>query len=174
MNKIYLILMHTNTIPSRIIRFFTMYPYSHVGISLKRDCDTIYSFGRKKVNSILDSGFVIEHKNGEFFNKFNNTKCKIYELKVDEEQYKELKEILYNMEINADNYKYDFTGIIPRFLGIPITIKSKYVCSFFVADILEKSGIYKFNKQVCFIKPKDFENLNGCNEIYTGYYNLYE
>lgn len=174
MKKIYLILMHTYTIPSRVIRFFTMYPYSHVGISLERDCDTIYSFGRKKVNSIIDSGFVVEHKNGEFFNKFNTTKCKIYELEVDEEKYKDLKELLDNMVVNADDYKYDFTGIIPRFLGIPITTKSKYVCSYFIADILEKAGIYKFNKQVCFIKPKDFENLNGCNEIYRGYYNLYE
>lgn len=173
MNKIYLILMHTYTIPSRVIRFVTMYPYSHVGLSLEKECDTIYSFGRKKVSSILDCGFVIEHKNGEFFHKFNNTKCKIYELSVDEEQYKELKKILDDMEINAENYKYDFTGIIPRFLGIPITTKSKYVCSYFVADVLEKSGIYRFDKQVCFIKPKDFENLNGCNEIYNGYYNLY-
>lgn len=166
--------MHTNTIPSRLVRFFTMYEYSHVGISLNKNCDTIYSFGRKKVNSILDGGFIIQHKTDEFFNKFNNTKCKIYEFNVEENQYIAIQKILNDMEFNANNYKYDFIGVIPRFLGIPITTKSKYVCSYFVADILEKSGIYKFDKQVCFIKPKDFEKLNGCNEIYNGYYNLYE
>ena len=173
MSKIYLILMHTKTIPSKLVKFFTRYEYSHVGISLKKDCDTIYSFGRKKVNSILDGGFVAEHKEGEFFNKFNNAVCKVYEINVSEEQYEKVKKIINDMELNEGKYKYDFKGIIPRFFGIPITIKDRYVCSYFVADVLEKAQIHKFNKNVCFIKPKDFEKLNKCNEIYKGKYSLY-
>ena len=91
MKKIYILLMHTYTMPSKIVKIFTNYEYSHVGISLSRECDEIYSFGRKKINSILNGGFVVEKKDGEFFKKFNNTKCKIYELKVPEEKYLELK-----------------------------------------------------------------------------------
>lgn len=174
MNKIYLVLMHTYTIPSRLVRFFTRYEYSHVGISLDKHCEKIYSFGRRNVNSILDGGFIVEHKKGEFFNKFNNTVCKIYEIEVSEEEYKKVNEIINNIELNEEKYKYDFKGIIPRFFGIPITIKDRYVCSYFVADILEKAGIYKFNKKVCFIKPKDFEKLSISNEIYTGKYSLYK
>ena len=78
MKKIYILLMHTYTIPSKIVKIFTNYEYSHVGISLSRECDEIYSFGRKKINSILNGGFVVEKKDGEFFKKFNNTKCKIF------------------------------------------------------------------------------------------------
>ena len=174
MKKIYIILMHTNTIPSKIVKFFTKYKYSHVAISLEKPCNKIYSFGRRKVNSILNGGFIAQHKRGEFFNKFNDTTCKIYEINVYEQQYKEVKQILDDMELNAKKYKYDFKGIIPRFFGIPITIKDRFVCSYFVADILEKAEIYKFNKKTCFIKPKDFEKLNKCKEIYCGYYNLYE
>lgn len=69
MEKIYLILMHTNTIPSKLVRLFTRYNYSHVAIFLNENCDTLYSFGRKKVNSILDGGFVIQQKQGDFFKK---------------------------------------------------------------------------------------------------------
>ena len=32
MKKIYILLMHTKTIPSKIVRFFTRYKYSHVAI----------------------------------------------------------------------------------------------------------------------------------------------
>lgn len=174
MKKIYLILMHTNTIPAKLVRFFTRYEYSHVGISLEKECDVIYSFGRKKINSILYGGFTAQHKKGDFFCKFNNTTCKIYELDINEKQYQIVKEIIDDMKLNDIKYKYDFKGIIPRFFGIPITIKDRYVCSFFVADVLEKADIYKFNKKTCFIKPKDFERLNRCNEIYKGYYKSYE
>lgn len=34
MKKIYILLMHTNTMPARLIRAITRYEYSHVAISL--------------------------------------------------------------------------------------------------------------------------------------------
>ena len=42
--KIYIIQMHTYTIPSRLIKRITNYEYSHIAISLDRNCNTIYSF----------------------------------------------------------------------------------------------------------------------------------
>lgn len=173
MKKIYILLMHTYTMPSKIVKIFTNYEYSHVGISLSRECDEIYSFGRKKINSILNGGFVVEKKDGEFFKKFNNTKCKIYELNVPEEKYLELKKILNDMKRNSNKYKYDFLGILPRYFKIPLTIKNRYVCSYFVAYVLEKSNIYKFTKNVCLINPKDFESLKGFKEVYSGKFKLY-
>lgn len=174
MNKIYLILMHTKTIPSKLVKFFTRYEFSHVGLSLEKNCKEIYSFGRKNINSILNGGFTCEDKEGDFFTKFNGTECKIYEIEVNEEQYQNIKQIINDMSINNDKYKYDIIGIVPRFFGIPLTVKDRYVCSYFVADVLEKAEIYKFDKNTCFIKPKDFEKINKCNEIYKGYYKLYE
>jgi len=173
MRKIYIILMHTNTIPSKLVKLFTRYEYSHVGISLDKSCNTIYSFGRKKFNSILNGGFSIEHKTGEFFNKFNKTTCCIYEVKIDEEKYQKVKKILKDMKLHTEIYKYDYLGLIPRYLGIPITKKNRYVCSYFVATILEKTEIYLFDKKTCFVIPKDFENINIFNEIYRGSYKQY-
>lgn len=68
MKKIYVILLHTNTIPSKLVRFFTRYKYSHVALSLSRNCDILYSFGRKKIDSIFNGGFVIQ-KNKMIFLK---------------------------------------------------------------------------------------------------------
>lgn len=173
MEKIYLILMHTNTIPSKLVRFFTRYKYSHVAISLNKNCETLYSFGRRKVNSIFGGGFIVQQKQGEFFKKFNKTICTIYEIDVNEEQFQTINKIINEMKLNSLKYKYDFIGIVPRFFGIPIVVKNKYVCSYFVADVLEKAQIYKFNKKVCFIKPKDFENIIKSRKIYDGFYCLY-
>ena len=69
MKKIYVILLHTNTIPSKLVRFFTRYKYSHVAISLSSNCDILYSFGRKKIDSIFNGGFVIQKKQDDFFKK---------------------------------------------------------------------------------------------------------
>ena len=43
MKKVYILLMHTNTMPSKIIKFFTRYQYTHVGIALEKNCENICS-----------------------------------------------------------------------------------------------------------------------------------
>lgn len=172
--KIYIIQMHTKTIPSRIIKLFTKYDYSHIGISFDKSCNTIYSFGRKKYNSILDAGFVVEHKNGKFFEKFKDTKCRIYELSITKEQYFKIKKRIVYMKNHQQLFKYDYVGIFLRYFKIPVSFKHKYVCSYFIADILEDADIYKFDKKIYFIEPKDFENIENINEIYSGKYLLYE
>ena len=174
MKKIYVLLMKTKTSTDRFIRFMTNYEYSHVAISLDKSCENTHSFGRKKPHSILNGGFVTENKNGAFFKIFNDTTCKIYEIETTDEQYNKLEDILERMEENRDIYKYDYLGIIYRFFNIPKTYENKYVCSYFVADVLEKSNIHKFDKEPCFIRAEDFENVKGFNEIYTGKYSLYK
>lgn len=173
MKKIYVLLMHTNTMPAKIVKAFTRYEYSHVAISLDKSCNTLYSFGRKQVHSIIDGGFSIENKNGEFFKIFDKTKCRIFEVKISDKQYIKLCSIIEYMKEHSEEYKYDFLGIAFRFFKLPVTFKKKYVCSYFVAYVLQKCDIYSFNKKTCFVKPQDFESLNGFNEIYRGVFKAY-
>lgn len=173
MKKIYILLMHTNTIPSKLVKFFTRYRYSHVAISLDKSCYTTYSFGRRSLYNILNGGLSIQTKDGEFFKRFNQTVCKIYEVEITDEQYKTVNEILVNMEKNIDDYKYDFLGIVPRAFGIPVSFENKFVCSYFVAHILENANICTFEKDTCLVVPKNFESLDGFNEIYSGKYLQY-
>jgi len=173
MKKIYLLQMNTKTIPSKIISLFTMYKYSHVAISFNRNCNYIYSFGRKKVYSILNGGFTMESKTGKFFNKFNDTECRIYEVNVTNKQYNDLIKIIKYMKKNANVYGYDYLGLFLRCLKIPVTFKNKYVCSYFVAQLLEDVNIYDFKKDTFFVKPRDFDGINEFNLIYSGNYSLY-
>lgn len=174
MKKIYILLMHTRTIPAKIIKTVTNYEYSHVGICLNKDCSAIYSFGRRHLHYIFDAGLLVEYKDGDFLKTFNKTKCKIYEVEVTDKQYRDVVKTLDYMMKNNRSYKYDFIGIIPRYFGIPITIKNRYVCSYFVASILEQANIHRFNKNVCLVNPRDFENIAGFHEIYKGSYLTYK
>ena len=173
MKKIYIIQMHTKTMPSRIVKLFTRYKYSHVAISFNKNCDYIYSFGRRSLRSFLYGGFTMQDKNGEFFKKYNKTKCRVYEVSVTNEQYNELIKIIKYMKKNKYDYGYDYLGIVLRFLKIPVTFKKKYVCSYFVAELLKEAKVYEFDKDTCFVKPKDFENIDIFDLIYTGDYALY-
>ena len=165
--------MQTNTIPAKLIRLATNYEYSHVGLSLEKNCNEIYSFGRKKLHSIIGSGFSKENKNGAFFKKFHQTKCKIYEIKVTIKQYRKVQKILSRMELNSNYYKYDYLGMILRYFGLPLSFKNRFVCSYFVAYILENAQIYNFDKQSCLIRPKDFEKISISQKIYEGNYKKY-
>ena len=173
MRKVYIIQMDTKTIPSRIIRLFTRYKYSHIAISFDKNCDVTYSFGRRNIYSILSGGFVIEKKNGKFFKRFNDTKCRVYEINITDSQYNSLMESIEYMEKNSDIYKYDYLGIILRYLKIPVKFKNKYVCSYFVAELLQDNNVCDFGKQSCFVSPKDFEMIDKFNLVYTGKYALY-
>lgn len=173
MRKIYIIQMHTRTIPSKIVKLFTRYKYSHVAISFNKNCDYIYSFGRRNLYSILKGGFIMEYKNGSFFKKFRNTDCRIYEVCITNNQYNDLVKIVKYMKKNKLDYGYDYVGIVFRFLGVPVTFKKKYVCSYFVAELLKEANIYEFDKNTCFVKPRDFEDIDILNLIYTGKYALY-
>lgn len=171
---IFIIQMYSQTLPSKLVKFITKYKYSHIGLCLNKNCNEIYSFGRRSLNNFFNGGFIIEKRTGKFFKKFNQTICKIYKLEISEKQYIGLKEKLNYMDENRNLYKYDFLGIFLRLFNIPISFKNWYVCSQFVAKLLEEFGIYKFDKKTCFIQPKDFEKIEGIKEIYSGKYLEYE
>jgi len=173
MKKIYIIQMDTKTIPSKIVSLFTMSQYGHVAISFNKNCDYIYSFGRKNLYSIINGGFTMECKDGKFFKKFKNTKCRVYEIDVTKEQYNCLVKIIRYMKRHSDDYGYDYLGLILRYFKIPVTFKNKYVCSYFVAELLKEANIYEFDKETFNVTPKDFDNINIFNLIYTGKYVMY-
>ncbi|MBQ3020601.1 MAG: hypothetical protein IJD92_00065 [Bacilli bacterium] len=166
MKKIYIVLSHSGSIPSRIIKMFTHYKYSHVAISFDKDLETMYSFGRKKVNRPFDGGFIIEHKLSDFYQKFNKTNIIVLEISVSNLNYIKLLNKIKKYKIHKELYKYDILGLIPRFFNIKIERKYHNNCSEFVGRVLEESNIYKFNKSV--IKPKDFMKIPNKKIIYKG------
>ena len=142
MKDIYIIQMHTGTIPSVIIKSFTRYKYSHVLIATNNSFKKMYSFGRKTLFNPFNAGLVTK-----LLNYFEN---------------------------NIDQYKYDIIGLFLKIMSLPIKRENHYVCTQFVAEILENTHIYEFEKSNLLVKPIDFEKIDNSNVIYTGYLNKYK
>lgn len=166
MKNIYILLTHSGTIPSKLVKLYTRNKYSHVSISLKEELNEFYSFGRKKLYNPFNGGFIIESKNSKFYKRFKNTKCVLLKLNVSEEQYIEIDKIIDKYKKNINIYKYDFLGIIFRLLRIKVNRKNHLYCTKFVREVLEIADVYNFKKK--FISPDEFMNIPNAEIIYSG------
>ena len=167
-NTIYIIETHSGTVPAKFIKLLTGYKFSHVMLSLDNKFDKMYTFGRRTVQNPFNSGFIVESTDGEFYSKFNDTKCIIYELKIGKKKYKMLKKLIRKYEKNPKKYNYDIIGLCLRIFKITIRRKNQHVCTSFVAEIINQSKIYNFNKPVEHVKPIDFELIPNKKVYYTG------
>ena len=69
MKKVYVVLSHTGTILSKIIRMRTGAEYTHASIALDINLKKMYSFGRLNPYFAFLGGFVREGKNFGTFKK---------------------------------------------------------------------------------------------------------
>lgn len=151
---IYVIFSHSGTMPSRVIKKFTKYEYSHVSISLE-DCPyEFYSFARKELNPLI-GGFVVENSNTKVFQKFKNVKCKIYEIEVSEKRYEKIKRVLNRYLKRKEEYKYNFLGLLSPILHIKLAgCKNRKFCSQFVAEVLEKGSVIDLDIDPDYVTPE--------------------
>ena len=82
MKKVYIVLTYTGTLLSTIIKHYTKDEYCHCSISLDKDLNEMYSFGRLIPWTSLLAGFTKEGIDFGTFKRFKKTKTAIYELKV--------------------------------------------------------------------------------------------
>lgn len=161
--------MNTGTLLSKTIRFVTRYKYSHVVLSLDNSFKKLYSFGRKKVHNFLDAGFVTYGVDSDFFKVFDNTECVVYEVKISEERYEALKQVLAIFEEHSELYHYDIKGLLLRYFYPSVDEREYYyVCSQFVASVLENAEVHHFDKPPKFVKPHDFTQIPDAEKIYEG------
>ena len=166
MKKIYIVLTHTGTILSKIIKSYTKDEFSHVSIALDSGLQKMYSFGRLHPYNPFWSGFVHEHIDKGTYKRFYKTKAKVYSYEVTEEQYEKLKNNIKKIEINKEDYKFNIIGLFAVGLHKKIGKEKSFYCAEFVKYVIEKANINM--KLPTIIKPEDFKNLEGSQEIYNG------
>lgn len=174
MKKIYIILTHTGTTLSKIIKKYTKDEFSHVSIALDVKLENMYSFGRLKPYNPFIGGFVHEYINKGTYKRFYNTKAKMYSLEVDELQYDKLKRIINDIEIEneKERYKFNILGLLAVGFNKKISIKRSFYCAEFVKYVMEKSGININLPDI--IKPEDFKKIDGLKLIYDGLLRKYK
>ena len=166
MKKIYIILTHTGTIPSKVIRRYTKAPFSHVSISLDRELNEMYSFGRLNPYNFIIAGFVHEGLNFGTFKRFKETETNIYSLEIEDEQYEEIKRIIYNIKSSETRYKFNNMGLIAVAFHKRIQRKYKFYCAEFLKYLLDEAKVE--NNLPYIVRPEDFMKVDGMNLIYSG------
>ena len=111
MKKIYIILTHTGTVLSRIIKKYTKDEFSHVSIALDEELNKMYSFGRLNPYNPFYAGFVHEYINEGTFKRFYKTRAKIYFFEISDNQYEEISKNIIEFEQNKNKYKFNIVGL---------------------------------------------------------------
>jgi hypothetical protein len=166
--SVFILLTNTGTLFTRLIQGYTKAPYNHASISFTRDLSEMYSFGRKHPGNPLNGGFVKEDLHTGTFNKYPNTTCVIYELKVTEREVEKMKRVLHIFIRSQQKYLYNILGVIGIALKEPVEFSNSYFCSQFVAEILDRSGIKLWNKLPALVTPDDFRRSGRLELIYQG------
>ena len=173
MKKVYVILSHTGTILSKIIRMRTGAEYTHASIALDINLKKMYSFGRLNPYNAFIGGFVREHKYFGTFKRFKNTKVSIFEIEVTDKQYDDINYQINFIKKNKRKYSFNYLGLIFAGLNKKVTNEWRFYCSEFVKYVLKSSNVDVSNLPEI-IKPEDFKKLKNANIIYKGYLRDYE
>jgi len=171
--KIYIILTSTRTFLARVIKFWVKKPYNHIAISLDKELNEMYCFGRRKPRNPFIAGFIKEDWETGFHVIFRDIPCLIYECEISEEIYDNIKEIIDEFYENRLKYKFNIIGLIGNAVGFDINRKKHYYCAEFVSYLFEKSGLYSFNEAHTRRRPMDFEGILDSKLIYDGFINDY-
>ena len=164
--KIYIVLTHTGTFLSRIIKSYTKKEFSHVSISLDKDLNEMYSFGRLNPYNPVNAGFVHEEIDVGTFKRFKNTKAEVYSLDVTIKQYKKIVNLIKNFKKHKNEYKFNIIGLFGVAFHKKIRKKNSFYCAEFVKYVLEKCDVDIKLPEL--IKPMDFKNIEKLKLLYHG------
>jgi len=155
---VFVMLTHTGTALSNIIKKFTGVPYSHASISFDSSMKQMYSMGRKYKSNPIIGVFVKEDINAGLYKVVEEKAT--YSLYVTfvtpEEKFAMLAKLEELSSMHAiKELKYSFLGLLYNKLNIAKDRGDKFFCSEFVAVILE-SGKNFFNKHTSLVRPYDY------------------
>lgn len=171
---IYIVLSHTGSAFASAIKRFSDAKYTHASIASDEEFYELYSFGRIWPRNPFIGGFVKEDVERGTFSRFKNTEIKVYRIPVTEKQYERYNELLDRFKESPKDYKYNLLGVLALKFGKELCRDNRYFCSHFVAEMLEESGIIRFDKKTHWITPMDIdEKARNLQPFYTGKMTMY-
>ena len=166
MKEIYIVLTHTGTVLSRVIRLFTGAEFSHCSIALDAELKEMYSFGRLNPKNPFIGGFVHESPQHGTFGRFTNTYTAIDAIRVTNEQYDDIREIIDDIRIFRSGYKFNVAGMFAAGLHVKIKRDNAFYCAEFTRHVIERAGINLYLPDA--VRPEDFKFIYGSKKIYSG------
>ena len=172
MKEIYIVLTHTGTALSGIVKYYTKKKYTHVSIALDSDLKELYSFGRLNPYNPYKGGFIHEELNKGTFARFKNTISAVYLLTITNNQYKRICSMIEEMKEDKSRYKFNIIGLFLVSINKKYKRENRFYCAEFVKYILESSLNKKLLPEI--VKPMDFLELKNISLVYEGLLMNYE
>ena len=169
---IYVLVSRTGTNIAKIIRFFTRKPYNHASISSDSNLHEMYSFCRNSPSMPLPATFNQEIVGRGTLGRFSDIPCELYAIPVTPHQRLIFEHELEHFKLHRSMYSYSLLGMGTVLFQIGLHRRYKYVCSQFVAHIIEQSGIV-LPKPAVLCTPEDLRHIPGALLIYRGELNDY-
>jgi hypothetical protein len=152
---------------SRLIRLFTHDEYTHAALSLDRELQEMYSFGRKYTHNPFVGRFKHERLDEGLYKLAKQLPGVVLDIEVSPENYAEARELVEQFIMNRERYKYNVRGLFYGLLNKPTTRSDRFLCSQFVYFVLNESGIVEFHTPANLVRPVDFLALNA-HIVYEG------
>lgn len=140
MYSIYVVFSSTPNRIGRMIRRVTKEEYNHASIALDSDLTRMYSFARRYYRTPLYGGFVRESRS-RYHQEGQASIIRICKIPVTEEQYKNLEQLLGEMEENHMQYLYNHLSALFAVFHKRIRAKDAYTCIEFCIRILHSVGV---------------------------------
>ncbi len=164
MESIYIVLTQTYSGIARLIKLFTHDKYSHASISFDRECNHMYSFGRKYRYFPFYGVFNHEKLDKGLFTN-NGSLIAVYEVKISKEKYDLIKKKVG--KIKETNRGYNIMGLLLAYFNIKLH-RNKYYCSEFVYEVLSDEKVKLIEKTDNIFKPEDLIKGLNYNKLFEG------
>jgi hypothetical protein len=158
---LYIVLTRTNTVMSNLIRIFKNDEYTHAAISLDKELNHMYSFGRRNTYNPFIGRFRKEDINEGVYMFCNTLPGAIIEVEVSKQQYEKAKALLEHFISNSHLYKYNYKGLVHSLLNKPVCSDYSFLCSEFVYHILKESSIANLKISRNLVRPQSLLNIEG-------------
>lgn len=167
---VYVVVMHTGSVVSTVIKKATGDLYSHASISFDPSLTNMYSFGNKRIKGkSFANGFKKEDIHNEFFSS-RNIPYAMYMVPVTKEELVAMKKRLDYFVKNENKFSFDMIGLVKIFFGIADNPENRYFCSRFVMDVLNAGRpADPYTQEESLVKPQDLAETNFARYVMGGY-----
>ena len=147
-----IVLSKTVTKIGSMIRTVVGGEYNHCSFFIDDEVDAVYGFSRKYRKLWYTGCFTLE--NPIYYEDY-----KVYEIPISNSQYGGLQNRIDDMNSNVRMYNYISAMLIPA--KIPVESDGSFICSTFVADLIDKYTDIELDKDLRLYTPMDvFELLS--------------
>lgn len=154
-HSINIVVSSTGTLIGGFIRQILGGSVNHCSITLDENYDNLYSFSRRHPYLWFTGCFCKED-----ISRFKS--YKIYSINITEEEYRDIER--YIEYLNDRLRVYNYLGAIMIPFNIPVKFENSYICSTFVAKLLNRIDGIELDKPIYLYRPMDVLELLENND----------